>query len=145
MSIGSTWAGNLKPGLGGLDDVRRHPNGRGVLVASKGNLWQVDPIERTAQELAPAVFAVWKVADRLVYDNQGLWFLCLGSSGWLWQTRRISWDGFDQIDVGERQITGQAWSPVQDRWLPFSVDLQTGAVEGGSYIEIDSFGRIRLP
>jgi len=132
---GGKWTGNFKPGFGGLDDVRRHPNGRDVLVASSGNLWQVDPMHRSAETLESAVLAVWDVADRLVYDDQGLWFVCLGSTGLIWRTGRISWDGFDAVQVTKNRILGMAWSPIENAWLPFEVDLETGVVVGGSYLD----------
>jgi hypothetical protein len=92
VADGSTWVGNFGPGLGGLNDVRNHPNGRDVLVASSGALRRITPETRTGQEIAPAVFGVWQVADRLVYDLQGLAFVCIGKAGVVWRTRRISWD-----------------------------------------------------
>jgi hypothetical protein len=51
-----SWVGNFRPGLGGVDDVRSHPNGRDVIVISNGSLWIVEPTSRTAKEVAPAVF-----------------------------------------------------------------------------------------
>jgi len=134
-SDGSTWAGNFEPGLGGLDEVRKHPNGRDVLVASSGSLFQVNADARTAVEIAPAVFSVWEVGPQLVYDNQGIWFLCLDSSGVVWTTQRISWDGFDKIQFTANHILGMAWSPIEDKWLPFEVDLETGVVRGGSFTD----------
>jgi hypothetical protein len=129
---GNKWVGNFGPGLGGIDDVRVHPNERDVLVTSTGALWQVSPESRMAEEIAPAVFGVWQVADGLVHNHQDIAFTCLGKAGVLWHTRRISWDGFDKLRFEGERLTGQAWSPIEDGWLPFSVDLRTGAVDGGS-------------
>ena len=50
-----------------------------------------------------------------------------------WHTPRISWDGFQNVRLEAEQLAGEAWSPVEDRWLPFSVDLETGRIDGGSY------------
>jgi hypothetical protein len=132
---GEVWVGNFQPGLGGVNDVLRHPNGRDALVISNGTLWSVNPTTRHADELAPVVFDVWPVADPdgYVLNDQGLAFLRLSDSGILWSTTRISWDGFRNLRFEGEQLTGQAWSPLEDRWLPFSLDLQTGLVQGGSY------------
>jgi hypothetical protein len=136
-TAGGAWVGNFCPGFGGIDDVRAHPNERDVLVISHGALWSVNPETRKADKIAPAVFGVWQLSDpeRLVFNNQGLAFVCIGRTGVVWQTRRISWDGFDKLRFEADRLIGRAWSPIGDRWLPFSVDLKTGLVEGGSYSE----------
>lgn len=130
---GTTWVGNFRPGLGGLDAVRWHPNGEQVLVASAGALWCVDPDSGAAEEIAPAIFNIWELdSGDLLIEDQGLAFVRLGGSGVVWHTKRISWDGFKNLQLDTKQIAGEAWS-LGDSWLPFSVDLETGRVDGGSY------------
>ena len=51
------------------------------------------------------------------------------------RTRRISWDGIWNLRVEQDRLKGQAWNPFDDSESPFSVDLKTGDVEGGSYTE----------
>lgn len=137
---GKSWTGNFQPGLGGIDDVRPHPNGRDVLVISAGSAWQVDPCRRTFAEIADGVDAVWSVADPegVVMSRQGLALMSFGGDGLLWQTRRISWDGFQQIQLLRTELRGLAWAPWTPEWTPFRVDLRTGRVEGGSYNEPDA-------
>ena len=131
---GTTWVGNFRPGLGGLDAARSHPNGALVLVASAGALWCVDPDSRFAEQIAPAVCEIWELeSGDLLFDTQGLAFVRLGRAGVVWHTRRISWDGFQDIQLEAEHLNGEAWSPIEDRWLPFSIDLKTGRVAGGSY------------
>jgi hypothetical protein len=131
---GATWVGNFRPGLDGLDDVRWHPNGKQVLICSAGALWCADPASRAAKEIAHAIFNIWELeSGDLLLDNQGLAFLRLGRVGVVWQTHRVSWDGFQNMRLDAEQLVGEAWSPIEDRWLPFSVHLHTGRVDGGSY------------
>lgn len=132
---GETWIGNFEPGLGGADDVRRHPNGRDVLVIAAGTMWVVDPDRRVAAEASPAVFAVWPVRDpdSLVMSTHDLAFFRLGPKGVVWHTRRVSWDGFRDVHVSPTEITGLAWAPWEPEWSPFTVDLRTGRAQGGSY------------
>lgn len=131
---GPAWVGNFRPGLGGLDDVRWHPDGEHVLVSSAGALWCVDPDSRAAEELAPAVFDILELeSGDLLLDDQGLAFVRIGRAGIVWRTQRISWDGFQGVRLEAGQLIGEAWSPIEDRWLPFTVDLETGRVDGGSY------------
>ncbi len=37
------------------------------------------------------------------------------------------------LRIEEEKVKGEAWSPLDDCWYPFSADLTTGAVEGGCY------------
>jgi hypothetical protein len=145
-SDGAAWVGNFAPGLGGVTAAVAHPDGRRVLVFAGGDLWSVDPRSRAADEVAHAVEALWPVRDPngFVLSLQGLAFLRVGPSGILWHTRRLSWDGFDKVRLSGETITGEAWSPIEDRWTPFEVNLATGASKGGSYGSGDPEGWERL-
>ncbi|HET6960556.1 MAG TPA: hypothetical protein VFI56_28410 [Vicinamibacterales bacterium] len=134
---GDKWIGNFKPGGGGIDGVRLHPNGVEVLVMTAGSVWSADPFSRNAIELAGSVDGTWPVNDPegLIFSLQGLAFLRLGPSGILWRTRQISWDGFRHIELSEHALAGEAWSATDDSWIPFGVNLDTGVVTGGSYPE----------
>jgi hypothetical protein len=137
-SDGNVWVGNFQPGIGGVDEVLSHPNGRDALVVSNGSLWIVNPVTRSADELASAVFNIWRVTDPDGYllNNQGLGFVRLSPEGVLWKSRRISWDGFSDLRFEGEHLTGQAWAYyIEDGWLPFTLDLRTGKVEGGSYTD----------
>ena len=140
LADGSSWAGNFTLGLAGIDDVRTDPNGRDVLVTSRGELWRVDPVGRTGEEIGSGVMAVYPVAEYVIYDL-GTALLCVGREGVVWRTRRISWDGVDEVRLEGDRLVGTAWSPIEDRSLKFSVDLRTGAAEGGSYDEPPSSER----
>ena len=136
------WVGNFEPGLGGLDSAGIHPDGRHAVVISAGDLWVVDPNDRTALRLLPAIAAAGEVQDPngWIYSRQGLALARLGPAGLIWHTRRLSWDGFDQLTIFGNEMKGLAWSPLDDRWHPFRVDIRTGMSQGGSYSDDDSEG-----
>jgi hypothetical protein len=138
------WTANFQPGLAGLNEVLTHPNQRDVLVFSAGDAWSVDPVSRETSLVAVAIDACWTVADGLVLSRQSLAFLRLGASGVVWHTRRLSWDGFDDVTLDGRQLTALAWSPLTESWSPCSVDLHTGASHGGTYSHDDVEGWQRL-
>jgi hypothetical protein len=133
-SVGSAWVGNFQPGIGGIDDAVPHPNGRDVLVFSNGFLWSVDPTTRVAEKVATAIAECWPLTDPDGYllNNQGLSFVRLSAEGLVWQSRRISWDGFSDLRLEGERLSGRAWTPIDDAWLPFTLDLRTGNVDGGS-------------
>jgi hypothetical protein len=134
-SDGAAWVGNFARGLGGVTASVAHPDGHRVLVFAGGDLWSVDPAVRAADEIAVAVEAFWPVCDPdgFVMSRQGIALLRLGPSGILWHTRRLSWDGFNDVRISDETIAGKAWSVIENRWMPFEVTLATGASEGGSF------------
>jgi hypothetical protein len=68
-----------------------------------------------------------------VLFGNGLWFELLGAVGLHWRSRRISWDGMREVRLEGLRLFGEAWSPFEDCWLPFELDLCSGEFTGGSY------------
>lgn len=131
---GAAWVGSFQPGHGGLNRVLRHPNGRDILVIAGGEVYVINPETRESADLWDGqVDMVLELEERRVILGNGFGFCAVGEAGVLWRTRRISWDGMRAIRASERHILGEAWRPADDRWFPFSVDLASGEVEGGSY------------
>ena len=141
-----TWVGNFAPGISSLSAVLPHPDGRQVLVFSGGNAWAIDTDAETGEQVLQAVDAVWPVvrSDDLILSRQGIALVRLGPAGILWHTHRLSWDGFDRVHVDSGRISGLAWDAINDRWLPFDVDVATGSSVGGSYGSEDTEGWERL-
>jgi hypothetical protein len=129
-----TWHGNFALGLGGVTDAFAAENGRDIVVVSRGTLWFVDPETRDARQLADVVTGVWQVSDPagIVLCWQNLAFLRLQAGKVIWHTRRLSWDGFDEVTIAKDAMSGMAWSALGDRWMPFRVDLRSGRSEGGA-------------
>ena len=57
----------------------------------------------------------------------------IGSTGFLWETKRLSWEGLTLTDVRDNQLHGLGWDMRTDRELPFTVDLISGAHTGGAF------------
>ena len=136
------WVGNFRPGSGGLQFAGLHPDGSNIVVIAAGDLWVVNPRERTAVRMFPSLDAILEVRnpDGWVFSRQGLALARVGPQGLIWHTRRLSWDGFDQLHIVQDELKGLAWSPIDDRWCPFSVQLDTGKSAGGSYFVDDVEG-----
>jgi hypothetical protein len=136
------WVGNFRPGLGGLHFAGLHPNKLDVVVIAAGDLWAVNPHDRTAVQILPAIDAILEVqnSEGWVFSRQGIALARLESKGLMWHTRRLSWDGFDQLHIVGNELRGLAWSPGDDTWCPFSVELNTGKSTGGSYFDSDVEG-----
>src|SRR6478752_1707612 len=91
----------------------------------------LDPLGRSHADL---------IGRSVTLSRQGLAFLKLGTTGVVWHTKRLSWDGFGQVVVTGHKLTALAWSPLSDSWESCSVDLTTGASSGGSFSDDDSEG-----
>ena len=50
-----------------------------------------------------------------------------------WRTARLGWDDLEVAGTTEDRIEGRAWHAPDDRMIGFSIDVQTGAHEGGAY------------
>jgi hypothetical protein len=55
-----------------------------------------------------------------------------GKQGKLWTTPRLSWDGLELSGVKGTHIIGNGWDAPNQKWIRFSVNLETGVHEGGS-------------
>jgi hypothetical protein len=88
----ATWVGNFRPGLGGLQFVAIYPNQGDAVVIVAGDLWAVNPEERTAEQLLPAIDTVLEVQepDGWVFSRQGIAFARVGPEGLilLWRRHR---------------------------------------------------------
>ena len=134
---GSHWTGNFVRGMTRFDFAAAHPNSRSMIVIAGGQGYIVDPESRTVSEyFGAAITGAFAHPSRnwLVLNDQGVGFLALGESGWVWASRRISHDGFKDLAIVGTALKGNAWEPG-DSWIPFELDLDTGEHFGGSYIE----------
>ena len=143
---GTTWVGNFAPGRYGASGAVLHPDGRHVLVLTRGDLWHVNPDKAEASKLPFGVEAYWPAQspDGIIIDVEGLAFLRLSAAGILWHTRRLSWDGFVDLELAGSRLVGKAWNAMDDSWEPFEVDLATGASIGGGFGTDDLEGWERL-
>jgi hypothetical protein len=60
--------------------------------------------------------------------------LAWGSSGKVWETGRLSWDGLRITAVSGETLQGMGWDMTSDRELEFTVNLKTGEHVGGGYL-----------
>jgi hypothetical protein len=130
----AAWVGNFQPGSTSLDQIIEEPGNETVFIIAGGQGYAVN--ERSGALLSTydsdIAFVERRAPTTVTGDNVG--FASYADGRLLWRTRRISWDGFRKIRVEGGSICGEAWC-FDDTWHSFSVDLVTGQVNGGSYIE----------
>ncbi len=132
-----SWVGNFVPGqISAYELLAAHPNGRDAFVIAGGQGYVVNPLSQQIVETFGGAIVdafMYPTKSALVLNHQDIRFEAIGAGGRSWLTRRISWDGMRSIERIGAMLTGEAWEPGADLWHPFRVDLNTGAVEGGSY------------
>jgi hypothetical protein len=135
-SDGASWVGNFQRGGCYYDRIDHHPNEKDVLIIAGGQGYVVDPANRRLVALlGGGIVDLFghPLQRAVVLNQQNLSFAAVGLTGNIWHSRRISWDGFRSVKIVGTKLSGEAWSPHNDEWRPFVLDLETGAVDGGSY------------
>ncbi len=119
------------------------PGGGQFLVFAGGAAYCIEPqARRCLRMFGSDIEGAWRVSDDKLILSNGLWFDALGPEAHTqWRTRRLSWDGFSEVEVTAERVTGLAYNPMEERDVPFSVDVETGEATGGSFpVEVDPTG-----
>ncbi len=132
----ASWVGNFQRGVTQLNEVFEHPDGSSIVVVAGGECYIVDVENRTLKETFGGMFeTLIRVPEKnLVVFGTCLDFEALGIGGRVWQSRRISWDGIRSVKLNGETLMGEAWS-LDDVWLPFSLNVNTGEHKGGAKVE----------
>lgn len=129
------WVGNFLGGMSDCTHVLAHPNGADVVVIAWGNTCIVDPENRAIREhvASDTKQAIPLPALGLIVFQGVVDFKAVRSDNLLWNSLRISWDSFRNINIVDNELTGEAWTPIGDAWVPFTLDLLTGLCTGAIY------------
>jgi RimJ/RimL family protein N-acetyltransferase len=129
-----SWVGNFQPGLSDLYAVIPHPDSKRQVVIAGGQAYVIDPEEPSIwNHFGGQITFAQPIAElNAVLFGNDLWFELLGPDRMIWQSRRISWDEMRDMNIKDLKLSGRAWR-FDETWHDFSVDLVSGAVQGGSY------------
>lgn len=79
------------------------------------------------------------VVDLRVLTHHGLLLFAgftsitaVGSTGILWTTERLSWEGLTITGIKGDILQGHGWDAMADKEVPFEVELKTGQHTGGA-------------
>ncbi len=129
------WVGNFVRGMAKFDAALPHPNGAHALIIAGGEGYVVDPGSRVlVTTFGGAIVEAFPHPKRpyLILNHQNLSYEAIGPSGSVWNSQRISWDGFRGIERQGSLLKGEAWS-FDDTWHKFTLNLDDGSVHGGAY------------
>jgi len=129
------WVGNFLGGMTACNFVLDHPNETDVIVVAQGEACVVDPENRAIRDrIAVDVEEVIPLASLGSVIFRGLTdFTAIKADNSGWRSPRISWDGLRNIEVHGTELQGEAYTPIEDAWLPFTLDLLTGNCLDGVY------------
>lgn len=129
------WVGNFIGGMTACNIVLDHPNEAYIIVVAQGEAYVVDPERRSVLDrMAMDIKQVISLPPLRSVIFQGLTdFIAIKADNSGWRSPRISWDGFRNIEVHETELLGEAYTPVSDVWVPFTLDLLTGHCTDGIY------------
>ena len=135
-SDGSEWVANFKPGWTGFSLVVDYPEINRIVVIAKGQGYimtpdQEVPIDTFGVDIRDAI----KTADGKIVLVDDIYVRLLDNEGAVWQSQRISWDGIKDVKLQDNILTGLSYDPMDsiNKWIPFSIDLDTKEITGGSY------------
>jgi hypothetical protein len=129
------WIGNFLGGLTKYSIALDHPNGADVIVVADGEACIVDPEHREIRRrLAGQVEQIIRAPSLGMAIIQNLTdFIAVTAENSGWQSERISWDGFRKLKVLGNDLLGEAYTPIEDSWVPFKLDLLTGRCPDAVY------------
>lgn len=132
---GESWVGNYQHSGSDFSSVLEHPNKNDFVVIAGGEAHVIEPVtHKCREEFGGAIDSALFVNElNIVVLGDGLCFRAMNAEGHLWKSKRISFDGFQNIRQEGITLSGEAWSPPDDRWYPFSLNLESGEFTGGSF------------
>jgi hypothetical protein len=130
-----SWVGNFQPGSSTFSTILLHPDGKSVIVISSGQGYCVDADSKELlSEFGGSLTGFIAIPGySMLVLSDDIYLHALLPSGFAWQTKRISWDGIQKLALSADTIVGEAYDAMSDTWMPFSVSLDNGRVNGGAF------------
>jgi hypothetical protein len=134
---GPAWSGNFQRGLSSFDAVFTTFGADRPLIIAGGTAYLLDVASRReVEEFGGGIPWGLELEDRkcLVLSN-GCDFEARARHGVIWRSGRVSWDGMRDLTHRGDKLFGSAYSPIDDDYTAFVLDLNTGRFTGGSYVQ----------
>ncbi len=132
---GDDWVGNFQPGFGGYTGVFETFGEDCPVVIAEGAAYVVDTAtRRSIEEFGASIDWCLELPgqSRLIFAD-GIGFEARDRNGVVWRSDRVSWDGMRDLTLRDGKVHGFAYSPIDDDYKSFDLDLSTGKFGGGSY------------
>lgn len=138
-SDGSNWVANFKPGWTGLNKVFDFIEHDKIIVIAGGLGYIMTPEkEKPLSTFGLTINEIFQTDNGSLVCADGISIFILDNlTGNLWKSVRISWDGFQNLELNDNIISGQSFDPTNSikEWANFSLNIKTKELTGGSYRE----------
>lgn len=111
------------------------PHEGDICVISRGIAYIIPVIEAenySVVQLRPICHVIPISALGIIVFGNFTSLCAFNDHGLLWQTSRLSWDGIKILGIKDTYMIGTGWDAPNQKNIPFSVNLTTGAHEGGA-------------
>jgi hypothetical protein len=133
---GTKWVANFQPGWTNFTEIIKLKKTENVMVIARGTCYIMNPDDvKPVDVFGVGYQSIFEAsADRLVLQDL-IDLTIIEADGSHWSSERISWDGFSEVKVSNNFVSGLAYSPIHsgEHWFPFTFDLDTKKLTGGSY------------
>ena len=143
-SDGSEWVANFKPGIGQYSGV--HPLNDTYAIFSSGTCYIMNPdITKPINIFDSDYYQVINSSKHQIIAIDTVYVTIIEPDGQRWQSERISWDGFKEIKLKDYILSGLSYDPTnnENEWVPFSLNIKTKEIYGGSYRQYEFIQGIR--
>lgn len=135
-SNGEEWVANFKPGWTKFNWIHEFEDQNKLLVIAGGTCYLMNP-----DEILPlSVFGVdyekvLEMLDGRLILQGGVDLTIVEPNTDYWDTQRISWDGFKDLNLVGNNVTGFSYDPTNhlNEWSEFNYDVDSKILIGGSY------------
>ena len=139
-SDGTSWVANFQPGCTDLIEVHEFKDEERLLVIARAtcymmNLNQTKPLS----VFGVGYTMVLRTNDRRFVLQDQTDLTIIETNGEHWHSERISWDGLKDLRLENNLVVGLSYDPMNDadEWVPFTFDIDTRTLTGGSYKRYD--------
>ena len=134
---GTDWVGNFKEGWTKLNKVFDFPEKKRIIVFAGGLGYIIDPnTEKPIGNFGITISDVFqsKNGSLICVDGIGVKILD-NANGEIWESERVSWDGFKDLKFEDDIISGLTFDPTNSKkeWCEFSLNILTKEIKGGSF------------
>lgn len=131
---GTNWIANFKPGWSEFNFVKEYLASNRIIVIAQGQGYIMKP--ESPEPLHTFGLKIKEVTEaennRIICADDCSLYL-IDEEGGVWQSERISWDGIKDLTIQQNTVAGLSYYPMTDSWVPFTFDIDTKFVTGGSF------------
>ncbi len=133
---GDSWIGNFRSNGTKLNNVYETDQPDSLLVFAEGTAYLLNPETTEALEIIGDGFdQCLKTLNGTMILSDGRKLTVLDTRGERWESERIAWDEIKDLRADGVIVHGLAYDAMdtQKEWKPFSLNLDTKELKGGSY------------